>query len=199
MQRQDWESTNFRLPLVPHTSSRRSASISHLQGVVLKPSEHFTPWRHTGGIKVQPHSFLSSALDGGEWLTSRPGRFNSGKQPRYLLNRKLGRAQSRSGGFAEENYLLHLSGFPDRPARILVAIPNTLTRLLSGDWNSQKWYCETSVLTTHQTHFSSPVSSKRLMPFLTILDIYLRESYATHIYTVQGTTQFHKRYSRCQT
>ena len=81
---------------------------------------------------VQPYSFLSSALDGSEWLTSRPGRFNPGEQPRYLLNRKLGGIQSRSGGFAEDNNLLPLPGFPDRPVRSLVAIPSTLRRLLSG-------------------------------------------------------------------
>jgi hypothetical protein len=28
------------------------------------------PWRHTGGTEVQLHSFLTSALDGGEWPTS---------------------------------------------------------------------------------------------------------------------------------
>jgi hypothetical protein len=27
------------------------------------------------GVKVQRHAFLTSALDGGEWLASRPGRF----------------------------------------------------------------------------------------------------------------------------
>ena len=134
-------------------------------------------------MKVQPHSFLSSALDGGEWLTSRPGRFNPGKQPRYLLNRKLGGTQSRSGDFAEENDLLPLPGFPDRPARSLVATPSILPRLLSGNWNSPKWYCKTSVLTTHHTHFLSPASSKRLMLFLTILHIYY-ENHTQHTYTL---------------
>jgi len=28
-----------------------------------------------GGVEVQLHSFLTSALDCSEWLTSRPGRF----------------------------------------------------------------------------------------------------------------------------
>jgi hypothetical protein len=27
------------------------------------------------GVEVQLHSFLTSALDGGEWSASRPGRF----------------------------------------------------------------------------------------------------------------------------
>jgi hypothetical protein len=33
-----------------------------------------------GGIKVQLHSFLTWALDGGEWLTSLSGRFTSEKR-----------------------------------------------------------------------------------------------------------------------
>jgi hypothetical protein len=30
--------------------------------------------RHAGGVKVEFHSFLTSVLDGEEWLTLRPGR-----------------------------------------------------------------------------------------------------------------------------
>ena len=41
----------------------------------------------------------NSALDGGEWSTSRTGRFNPGKERRYTLNRRLGTDQSRSGRF----------------------------------------------------------------------------------------------------
>ena len=115
---------------------------------------------------VQPYSFLSSALDGSEWLTSRPGRFNPGEQPRNLLNRKLGGTQSRSGGFAEENHLLPLSGFPDRPARSLVVILSTLPRLLFWGLKFAKMIVQnfSSYHTTH-THVLSPVSSKRLMLF----------------------------------
>jgi len=29
------------------------------------------------GLEVQLHLLLTSALDGGEWLTSRPGRFTA--------------------------------------------------------------------------------------------------------------------------
>jgi len=32
-------------------------------------------WKRIGGEDVYLHSFLTSAVDGGEWLTSRPGRF----------------------------------------------------------------------------------------------------------------------------
>ena len=38
-------------------------------------------WRHTGAAEVQLHSFLTVALDGGEWLTSRSGHFTIGKKP----------------------------------------------------------------------------------------------------------------------
>jgi hypothetical protein len=30
-------------------------------------------------MEVQIHAFLTSALDGGEWSASRPGRFTSGE------------------------------------------------------------------------------------------------------------------------
>jgi len=32
-------------------------------------------------------SFLTLVLEGGEWLTSRPGRFNPRKVPRYRMNK----------------------------------------------------------------------------------------------------------------
>jgi hypothetical protein len=33
------------------------------------------PWRSTGGVEVELHDFLTSALDGGDLSASRPGRF----------------------------------------------------------------------------------------------------------------------------
>jgi hypothetical protein len=33
-----------------------------------------------GGADVQIHVFLTSALDGGEWSASRPGRFTPGER-----------------------------------------------------------------------------------------------------------------------
>jgi hypothetical protein len=51
-----------------------------------------TPWRHTG-VEVQIHSFLTSALKGGQWWTPRPGQL----YPCYPLNRRLGGPQSWSG------------------------------------------------------------------------------------------------------
>jgi hypothetical protein len=34
-----------------------------------------TPWRRIWQVQVYLHSFLSSALDGGDWAVSRPGHF----------------------------------------------------------------------------------------------------------------------------
>jgi len=39
-----------------------------------------TRWMNTAGVDVQLHTFLTSKLDGGEWLTSCSGCFPSGKQ-----------------------------------------------------------------------------------------------------------------------
>jgi hypothetical protein len=47
-------------------------------------------------VEVYVHSFLTSALDGGQWLTSRLGLFPLGKEPRYQLNSKLDGPQSQS-------------------------------------------------------------------------------------------------------
>jgi hypothetical protein len=62
---------------------------------------------------------ITPVLDGGEWSASRPGRFTSRKDPRYLLDRRV----SRSGRCREEKYLLSLPGiehkFLYRPARSL--------------------------------------------------------------------------------
>jgi hypothetical protein len=59
-----------------------------------------------GGLDVQTHVFLISALDGGEWSVSRPSRFTpEGKNPRYPLERRLCGPQSRSGRREEEKIL----------------------------------------------------------------------------------------------
>jgi hypothetical protein len=34
-----------------------------------------------GEVEVRLHVFLTSALDGGEWITSRPGRLTPVKEP----------------------------------------------------------------------------------------------------------------------
>jgi len=46
-----------------------------------------------GGVEIQLHAFLTSALDEGECSVSRPSPFT----PRYPLDRRLCGPQSRSG------------------------------------------------------------------------------------------------------
>jgi hypothetical protein len=48
-----------------------------------------------GGVEV--YSSSTSALDGGGWLTPRPGRFTPGKETRYVLYMRVGRLQGRFG------------------------------------------------------------------------------------------------------
>jgi hypothetical protein len=55
-------------------------------------------WRRLGERRCNSYSFLSWALDGGEWSASHPGRaLPRGKDHRYPLYRRLGGPQSRSG------------------------------------------------------------------------------------------------------
>ena len=51
------------------------------------------------------HSFLTSALDRGERLTARSGRFTCGKESRHPSNTKLGGPQSRRGRSEEQKHL----------------------------------------------------------------------------------------------
>jgi hypothetical protein len=39
---------------------------------------------------VEIHIFLTSALAGGEWSASRPGRFTPGKEPPVLIRKEVG-------------------------------------------------------------------------------------------------------------
>ena len=49
-----------------------------------------TALRHVGGgVGVQLHLFLTSTLDGDEWLSSCSSHLTPGKEPRYPLNRRL--------------------------------------------------------------------------------------------------------------
>ena len=54
---------------------------------------------------------IDIALDEGKCPTSRPGRFTSGKEHQYPLNRMLGGSQSRHEDFEEEKNFLALPGF----------------------------------------------------------------------------------------
>jgi hypothetical protein len=58
-------------------------------------TRHERAWGRGG---IAPVHFTTSALDGGEWSASRPGRaLPRGKDPRYPLDRRPGGPQSRSG------------------------------------------------------------------------------------------------------
>jgi hypothetical protein len=63
-------------------------------------------YRGGGGGDIAP-PFLTSALDGGEWSASHPGRFTTRKivAPWYSLDRRPGGLQSRSGRCGEEKNL----------------------------------------------------------------------------------------------
>jgi hypothetical protein len=43
-----------------------------------------------GGVDVYIHIFLTSALVGGEWSASRPGRFTPGKEPSVPIVKEVG-------------------------------------------------------------------------------------------------------------
>jgi hypothetical protein len=53
------------------------------------------------GAELWLHSFLTSAPDGGEWLTPSPGLFTSRKKRRCSLNRRVAGPQNRSGRFGQ--------------------------------------------------------------------------------------------------
>ena len=46
----------------------------------------FKGLRHIEGVEVQLHSFLTLALDGGEWSKSSPGLFTLEKKLRFEMN-----------------------------------------------------------------------------------------------------------------
>lgn len=53
------------------------------------------------GAELWLHSFLTSAPDGGEWLTPSPGLFTPRKERRCSLNRRVDGPQNRSGRFGQ--------------------------------------------------------------------------------------------------
>jgi hypothetical protein len=87
-----------------------------------------------GGVDVEIHIFLTSALVGVEWSVLRPGRFTPGESAlRYPFDRRPVGSQRRSERRGEEKILdptgtctptpLSSSPYP-------VAIPTELSRLL---------------------------------------------------------------------
>jgi hypothetical protein len=72
-----------------------------------------------GEVKVELHAFLTSAVGG----ASRPGRFTLREGAPFPLDRRLGEAQTRSGRWGKEKYILPLrrlarSLVPTEPPRI---------------------------------------------------------------------------------
>jgi hypothetical protein len=86
------------------------------------------------GVDVQLHSFITSALGGGEWSASHPGRFTpSERAPRYPLDRRPGGLHSHSGRGGEEKNSQSPLGIeplnPDRSGHSLVAIQTDISRI----------------------------------------------------------------------
>jgi hypothetical protein len=85
-----------------------------------------------GGVEVQFHTFLTSALDEGEWSASCPGHFTLEKSPMYQLDRRMCRPQSQcecSGREKIPKTSRELN--PSYPAHILVIILTEVSWLLN--------------------------------------------------------------------
>jgi hypothetical protein len=80
--------------------------IFHLRVKKVQFSLSTMPWWHLGGAEVLLHSFLTSALDGDEWLTSHPDCFTPRKEPQYPLKRRMWGPQRWCVWFWEEISLL---------------------------------------------------------------------------------------------
>jgi hypothetical protein len=75
-------------------------------GLITYAPNHEDIW---GSGSIAP-SFLTSALVGGDWSTSCPCCFTLGKQPWYLLFRRLDGLQNQSRHYGEEITVLSLLG-----------------------------------------------------------------------------------------
>jgi hypothetical protein len=99
------------------------------------------------GVDVYFHIFLASALVGGEWSASPPGRFTPGKEPPVPLDRRLGGPQSQSEQRGEE-IILDPTGTRTLTSRSSspspVAIPTTLS-FLHNDLFICSFFLEVSV------------------------------------------------------
>jgi len=62
-----------------------------------------TPRGHKGGVHLQPHFFLISALDGSVWLNLCPDCLIPGKEHLHPLKTRLCRPHCRSGRFWGRN------------------------------------------------------------------------------------------------
>jgi hypothetical protein len=75
-------------------------------------------------MEVLLRAFLTSLLDGGEWLCSQPSSFTQAKGPLCALDMRVFGSQRRSGDCREKEGLLPVSGIEHRfhgcPAHSLV-------------------------------------------------------------------------------
>jgi hypothetical protein len=72
---------------------------------------------------------MTSALDGGEWSASHPGRFTPGNRAMVFFDMRLGGSQSWSGRLGEEKNLTVAGN--QAPAVQPVAITTDLSELLT--------------------------------------------------------------------
>jgi len=80
-----------------------------------------------GGLEVHLHTFLISAVDGGEWSASCPSCFTTRESPWNPMDRRLCGYQSWSGCSDKEMKFLPPLGInPGCPACSLVSIPTEL-------------------------------------------------------------------------
>jgi hypothetical protein len=82
------------------------------------------------GVEVQLHTFLTPALDGGEWSAHPLAAFSQEKSPQYPLDRRQGGPQSWCGcGGEEKNPFLNWELNPAHPAHSLVIALTELPQL----------------------------------------------------------------------
>jgi hypothetical protein len=95
--------TQFTSPCIRESNRRR-------------PLKRINPnhWYKIRKSNVQLRLFLISALNGGEWSNSQPGRFTPGRQPQYRFNRGLGEPHNRPERFWRRENLLPLPEFATR-------------------------------------------------------------------------------------
>jgi hypothetical protein len=120
------------------------------------------PQRRLGKRRYSSYSFPTSALEGGEWSASRPGRaLGPGKGPRYPLYRRLGGPQSRSGhrGYRKKSFRLSRGSNLDRPAVQPLArhCTDSATRLTNLPLRIQFWFFRRCFPFVHQSEHTGTV------------------------------------------
>jgi hypothetical protein len=97
--------------VIHSTLTKLQLFIEFLRDVVWRYRLHYNrPRRHKSGVKIELHSFPTSAEGGGVWSAPRFGRFTLGKDPVPICIR-LGGTQDRCGHWRNISPLL---GFDPR-------------------------------------------------------------------------------------